>query len=229
MLRVASYNIRKAIGTDRKRDPARIMDVLAEIDADVIALQEADRRFGRRKSAIPTELIEDHGLHMAALDGKPDSIGHFGNAFLFSSAVKIVRAGEIKIPHLEPRGAIFADIEHQNGKMRIIGMHLDLSGLRRRQQIRSILAQAEAISPALPLLLMGDCNEWSPHGGSLGEFVGFHFAPTPPSFHSRRPVARLDRIIGCKRLEFRDAGTHHSLKARYASDHLPVWADVAFA
>ena len=45
---VASYNMRKAIGTDRRRNPQRVLDVLHEIDADVVALQEADKRFGGR-------------------------------------------------------------------------------------------------------------------------------------------------------------------------------------
>ena len=43
MIRVASYNMRKAIGTDRRRRPERTIEVLNELDADVIALQEADR------------------------------------------------------------------------------------------------------------------------------------------------------------------------------------------
>ena len=43
MIRVASYNMRKAIGTDRRRRPERTLEVLKELDADVIALQEADR------------------------------------------------------------------------------------------------------------------------------------------------------------------------------------------
>ena len=53
MLKVASYNIHKGIGLDRLRRPDRIVDVLCELDADIIALQEADRRFGARASAIP--------------------------------------------------------------------------------------------------------------------------------------------------------------------------------
>ena len=57
MVKVASYNIRKGIGTDRRRRPARVLDVLNEIGADIIALQEADRRFGLRQSALPPELI----------------------------------------------------------------------------------------------------------------------------------------------------------------------------
>ncbi|HSF13170.1 MAG TPA: endonuclease/exonuclease/phosphatase family protein, partial [Erythrobacter sp.] len=49
-IKVASYNIHKGIGTDRQRDPARILKVLAEVDADVVCLQEADLRFGKRTS-----------------------------------------------------------------------------------------------------------------------------------------------------------------------------------
>ncbi|MGE3746289.1 MAG: endonuclease/exonuclease/phosphatase family protein, partial [Sphingomonadaceae bacterium] len=60
-LSVASYNIRKAIGLDRRRRPERILDVIAELDADIVALQEADRRFGARVSALPFPLIDDHG------------------------------------------------------------------------------------------------------------------------------------------------------------------------
>lgn len=45
-LKFASYNIHKAVGLDARRDPDRIITVLREVDADVIALQECDRRFG---------------------------------------------------------------------------------------------------------------------------------------------------------------------------------------
>src|SRR6266576_2347098 len=61
---VASYNMRKAIGLDRRRDPQRILDVLHQIDADVVALQEADKRFGGRGSAVPHELIDTHGVYI---------------------------------------------------------------------------------------------------------------------------------------------------------------------
>ena len=60
MIKVASYNIRKGIGTDRIRSPDRILHVLHEIDADVIALQEADRRFGRRAAILSSHHLADH-------------------------------------------------------------------------------------------------------------------------------------------------------------------------
>src|SRR5688572_17748463 len=60
---VASYNMRKAIGLDRRRDPRRVLEVLREIDADVVALQEADKRMGGRGAAVPHDLIDEHGLY----------------------------------------------------------------------------------------------------------------------------------------------------------------------
>ena len=39
-LRVATYNIHRSRGLDRRTDPSRIADVVASLEADVIALQE---------------------------------------------------------------------------------------------------------------------------------------------------------------------------------------------
>src|SRR3546814_1135735 len=59
MIKVASYNMRKGIGTDRRRRPDRTLDVLCEIDADIICLQEADRRFGGRGQVLTPHLLAD--------------------------------------------------------------------------------------------------------------------------------------------------------------------------
>lgn len=229
-LRVASYNIRKAIGTDRRRNPERILEVLSEIDADVIALQEADRRFGPRIAAIPRHLIESHSdYHPVPLDVQADSIGWHGNAILVRKAA-VVRAHNIlHLPFLEPRGAIMAEVETPALRFRIFGMHLDLSGLWRRRQASAVIRAAHA-DETLPTLLMGDLNEWSADRGCLADF-GRHysFAPCGRSFHARRPVARLDRIMYCGKLTLRDCGVHESPAARRASDHLPIWADFVAA
>ncbi|MGT2468704.1 endonuclease/exonuclease/phosphatase family protein [Mesorhizobium atlanticum] len=49
---VASYNVHKCIGTDRRFDPERTARVIREISPDVIALQEADNRFGDRAGLL---------------------------------------------------------------------------------------------------------------------------------------------------------------------------------
>jgi len=231
VLKVASYNIRKAIGTDRLRRPDRILDVLNEVDADIVALQEADRRFGKRHSALPLDMIAAHSdYEPVPFETRPDSLGHHGNAILVRRGITALAHDILHLPALEPRGAVVADIRAKGQDIRIVGMHLDLSGFRRRQQVRSVLAQINDRAPNMPSILMGDLNEWSRQGGCLGEFIGGHHdAHTGPSFHSQRPIVRLDRIFVSHDIKILSAGTHNSLKARRASDHLPVWAELSFS
>jgi endonuclease/exonuclease/phosphatase family metal-dependent hydrolase len=226
MIRVASYNMRKAIGTDRRRRPDRTLEVLRELDADVIALQEADRRFGSRASAIPMHLIDEHSDYKPVpFDARDGSLGWHGNALLVRKNVDVLHKELLHLPSLEPRGAVMADISLNGEALRVIGMHLDLSGLWRRQQAHFILHHLHSREAAMPAVLMGDLNEWSVRGGCLRDF-GHHltFAECGRSFHVRRPVARLDRIMVTEELGIDDCGVHHSAAARKASDHYPVWA-----
>jgi len=80
----------------------------------------------------------------------------------------------------------------------------------------------------MPTVLMGDTNEWRAAAGCLKDLNGcYRIAPTGFSFHSRRPVAALDRIIVDHSLGIEAAGVHASPSARQASDHLPIWARLA--
>jgi len=229
MVLVASYNMRKAIGSDRRRRPDRILDVLNEIDADVIALQEADRRFGERSSALPPALIAEHTPYVPVpFTNRPNGLGWHGNALLVRRGIEVMHRNPLHLPTLEPRGAVMADLRIGRLVLRVIGMHLDLSGLLRRRQAHAILATIAAQPVHLPVVMMGDFNEWRRKGGCLTDFAQDHdFAATGPSFHARRPVGKLDRIVVSRDLRVDAAGTHHSLRARIASDHLPVWAKLS--
>ena len=243
---VASYNMRKAIGTDRKRRPDRVLEVLRQIDADVVALQEADKRMGGRGSAVPHELIDEHGLykpvplrvrHRRTLERFPGAekllrlntrnLGWHGNALLVKEHVGILDVAALDLPMLEPRGAVMAELLVHDRPVRVIGMHLDLSGLWRRRQMRAIMELIARRPHKMPTILMGDTNEWREAAGCLKDLNGsYRLAPTGPSFHSRRPIASLDRIIVDHRLGIEAAGVHASPEARTASDHLPIWARV---
>jgi endonuclease/exonuclease/phosphatase family metal-dependent hydrolase len=228
MIRVATYNMRKAIGTDRRRKPERTLEVLNELDADVIALQEADRRFGARASAIPLHMIEEHSDYKPVpFETRDGSLGWHGNALLVRKSVDILGQSLLHLPSLEPRGAVMADISLQGEALRIVGMHLDLSGLWRRRQANMILRHLDSQEAALPAVLMGDLNEWSIRGGCLRDFANHcRFADCGRSFHVRRPVARLDRIMVTGDIEIEDCGVHQSASARKASDHYPIWAQL---
>ncbi|MGK6324158.1 endonuclease/exonuclease/phosphatase family protein [Sphingomonas sp. DT-51] len=227
-LRVASYNIRKAIGTDRRRNPERILQVLREIDADVIALQEADRRFGQRAAVLTPHLLEEHSdWRSVGLGMRATSMGWHGNAVLVRKSAEVLACQQIHLPALEPRGAVSVDVALGGTAVRVIGMHLDLSGLWRRRQAAAILSHAAHHAPAAATVMMGDLNEWSRASGCIGDFAReFQVADTGPSFHARRPVARLDRIMVSRALRLTACGVHQSAAARVASDHLPIWAEI---
>jgi endonuclease/exonuclease/phosphatase family metal-dependent hydrolase len=245
---LASYNMHKAVGLDRRRDPHRVLKVLQEIDADVVALQEADKRIGGRGSAVPHELIDSHGMYKPVhfgvrhkrvfdkarrhadrlLNINTRNIGWHGNAILVKRNVGILDCAALELPTLEPRGAVIAELLIDDKPLRVVGMHLDLSGLWRKRQLRAILDAIQQRPMKMPSVLMGDTNEWRTASGCLdGLGPEFHLAPTGPSFHARHPVAQLDRIIVHKDLTLHAAGVHMSPVARRASDHLPVWARVS--
>src|SRR5687768_10263047 len=142
-LTFASYNIHKAVGLDGRRDPERIIAVLRELHADVIALQEADRRFGERESVLPKALLDDTPWRAAPVAKRARSLGWHGNALLIRRDIEIAAAEAVDLPMLEPRGAVRADLRVEGRVLRVLGMHLDLSGLRRRDQIRAILGHCE--------------------------------------------------------------------------------------
>ncbi|MEN3747753.1 endonuclease/exonuclease/phosphatase family protein [Sphingomonas sp. HF-S3] len=226
MLKVASYNMRKSIGTDRRRKPERTLQVLCEIDADIVALQEADRRFGARAAVMTGHLLAEHSTYKAIPFGaRAASIGWHGNSILVRKEAQVLDCEQIHLPALEPRGAVMADVRLNGQVVRIVGMHLDLSGLWRRRQAHAIITHLQASTNQYPTVLMGDLNDWSANSGCLKDFgQHFTFAATGRSFHARKPIARLDRIMASRDLSFTDAGVHDSPASRTASDHLPIWA-----
>ena len=159
-LTFASYNIHKAVGLDRRRDPDRIIAVLRELHADVIALQECDRRFGERESVLPKALLDDTPWRPAEVTRRPRSLGWHGNALLVRRDIEIVEAEPIHLPMLEPRGAVRADLLLAGRRLRVLGMHLDLSGLRRKDQVGAVLRHCGDCGPACPTVMMGDFNQW---------------------------------------------------------------------
>lgn len=226
MLSVASYNIRKSVGTDWRRQPDRILEVIGEIDADIVALQEVDRRFGRRTSSLSVERIAEATDYFPVRFGaRPTSLGWHGNTILVRKAGKVLLHRQLHLPALEPRGAVMADIEINGIVVRVIGMHLGLVGLWRKRQALAVLKHLEALEEKLPTVIMGDLNQWTTEGGALAHFAQTHNVIAPgPSFHSTRPVLPLDRIITDLDFVVESAGVHNSAQARLGSDHLPVWA-----
>lgn len=227
---VASYNVHKCVGFDRRFDPARTLRVIAEIAPDIIALQEADRRFGDRVGLLDlSELRARTGLvpvPLPANDRAPNAHGWHGNLVLVREA-QIEDVRPIRLPGLEPRGAVMIDLVQRGGRLRVVAAHLGLLRGSRLAQARALAAALEAAADGddRPAILMGDLNEWR-RRKAFGPLDARKPATQPPvpSFPARLPVLPLDRIMGCAATQLSDFCTHDSPLARMASDHLPVKA-----
>jgi endonuclease/exonuclease/phosphatase family metal-dependent hydrolase len=79
----------------------------------------------------------------------------------------------------------------------------------------------------MPVVLMGDINEWFVWGRPPRWLVShFQRAPAPATFPSRRPIVALDRIWIRPRRRLLEVRAHESPLARIASDHLPLVARI---
>jgi endonuclease/exonuclease/phosphatase family metal-dependent hydrolase len=226
-LRVASYNLHKCVGADRRFDPVRSTAVIAELGADLVALQEVDRRFGRRSGLLDLKALErETGLVPLPVSDEPDGHGWHGNALLVRPGTP-ARLRRLVLPGAEPRGALVAELDLPMGPLRVVAAHLGLLRNCRRRQAAAILhAIAESGEP-MPTLLLGDLNEWRPGArSSLRAFAPLfrETEPTPPSFPARLPIFALDRILGWPKGLVGGVTAHDSPLARIASDHLPLTA-----
>lgn len=227
-LKVASYNVHKCVGTDGRFDPERIAEVIAEIDADVIALQEVDRRFGTRDGLLNLRGLEAAtGLVPVPVSGLKNADGWHGNLLMVRKGL-VTEVEQVRLPGLEPRGALVADLHFDDhGPMRVIAAHF---GLLRQSRARQV-AHLQNYVQNKPALLMGDLNEWRIDPGSPLHRFADHFGPLPnpvASFPASRPLLPLDRIIPLGPRLASPVMLHQSALARVASDHLPIkaWIDL---
>jgi len=221
-LRLASYNLRKCVGLDRRRTPFRSLEVINEIGADIVALQEADLRLGKRPAALPHEMVKSYSdFAPIDLDETGVSLGWHGNAILVRDGLSVTGVQRLALPGLEPRGAVIADI----GPLRVVAVHLGLIRRYRLLQMQAITAALDDLPPR-PTVITGDFNEWSASKGMAPLLERFTVHAPGLSFHAARPVAALDRFAMSKDVHLSAAGVIGGPQANRASDHLPIWADV---
>lgn len=221
-LRVATYNVHRAIGTDGRADPERILGVLRELDADVVALQEVEAHdegadmldwLGKQLgcTAVPGTTLKRHD-------------GHFGNGLLSRCPVKEKRLTDLSWRGREPRGAITVDVDCSGRRLRVCATHLGLRPAERRDQVQQLLHLFRE-RPHDRAVLMGDLNEWFLWGRPLRR-LHRHFLETPSlsTFPSRMPFLALDRIWTHPHSMLKRVQVHKTPLARRASDHLPLVA-----
>lgn len=220
---VGTYNVHGWRGLTGSPRPQRIMSVLRALDADVVALQEAScsedsAGFGCPDLAreLDAEVVE--GFTMQHTDTR------FGNLILTRLPVAGIKRLDLSVPDREPRGALMVDVAAPSGVIRVVTTHLGLDFLERRYQVRNLLEKSWP-PPGVPLVLLGDLNEWNPLSRSLEPLDDiFGRRGVKRTFPARLPVFPLDQIRVWPRGALVEAAAVRSREARRASDHLPVRA-----
>lgn len=226
-LRVATYNVRKCIGLDWRRRPERVLAVIDDLSADIVALQEADKRFGGKLSTFAHINLKSAGWHALPIAPHDGGIGWHGNAVLVRDDIEMEDIHRVYLPALEPRGAVIVDLNVRGVALRAVGAHLGLTRGMRVRQAHHIVQELERLTPK-PTIIMGDMNTWHPTAGCIEIFAQrYDLAPPRPTFHTSRPVAPLDRIAVSKGISVLEQGVMRDGFAKVASDHLPLWADIA--
>jgi len=225
-LTAATWNIHGAIGADGRYAPGRIVDVLREIDADVVALQEVASQ--QAHAHFLHDLERETGYHVVAGLLRQHRGSDFGNAVLSKFPVRSVDRLDLAVGSYEPRGALDVCVDlGAHALLRVVATHLGLRPSERREQVRRILAVVER-EGTQPTLLMGDLNEWYLWGRPL-RWLHSHFREMPAAprtFPASRPVFALDRIWVSPAAALRRLERHCSALARVASDHLPLIARI---
>lgn len=224
---VASYNVHKCVGTDGVFDPGRVVDVVLELDADIIALQEADQRFGTRKGLLDLKALQERGGYRSVLDEGSRKLSHgwHGNVILYRAG-EVAGVTKMKLPGFEPRGAVLVDFNFSDMPIRIIGAHLGLLASSRARQAEAILGAAHPVDDRA-VILLGDTNEWRVGGRSALRPFDPHLADVDmaiASFPSRFPLWPLDRVLTNKHVTVYEMFAVETRLSRVASDHLPVKA-----
>ncbi|MBS1810363.1 MAG: endonuclease/exonuclease/phosphatase family protein [Acidobacteria bacterium] len=233
--RVVTYNIHKCRGLDQRVRPDRIVKVLREIDADIIALQEV--------LCIPNGKTEDNQAQFISENlgavyrlGETRQLrgGIYGNVVLSRLPLLAAYNYDVSQHGYEERGCLRVDVglgSHQ--LLHLYNVHLGTAYRERPQQARRLLDEEILNTQHVlgPRILLGDFNEWT--HGVASRLLAEHFQSADLRLHLGRrrtypgvfPFLHLDHIYYDAELELEAATLHRSRTALLASDHLPLVAD----
>ena len=238
-VRIATYNVHKCRGMDRRLDAARIADVLAAVNADLVALQEVLSIPGAAPEDDQAQFIASRLAGYEVVFGENRRLrgGAYGNAILSRLPVRAVRNYDLTWRGRERRGCLRADVELEPGRLlHLFNVHLGTAFLERRFQGRRLLSLDVLKSPALagPRVVVGDFNEWT--RGLASRLMAGEFDSVDLRLHTGRrrsypallPVLHLDHFYFDRHLKLRTFKLHRTRQSLLASDHLPMVAEFEY-
>ncbi|MEJ1937792.1 endonuclease/exonuclease/phosphatase family protein, partial [Nostoc sp. NIES-2111] len=152
MVRILTYNVHRCLGIDGILSPARIAEVIAGTQPDIVLLQELDvrrKRSGRVDQAA--EIAAHLGMRLHFHPALTAMEEEYGDAILTSHPSRLVKAGALPGlagRKLEPRGALWAAIRIAGAELDVVCTHL---GLRGRERLAQAGGPTGAEGPGSPL------------------------------------------------------------------------------
>ena len=226
-VRVATYNVHGCVGRDGTFAPDRIARVIAEIGADVIALQEMASGSRDEPEAARELLVREFGGDAVWAPTLDRGTWEFGNLLLSRWPVITSAVIDLAVKRREPRNAISTRVRAPFGTFHVVATHLGLNANERNEQA-VLLRQTVSESPVgEPVVVMGDLNVWHPLSHLLRTLRPVLELPAGvTTFPVRWPMFALDRILlrmpGSRCMVRR----HATDLSRDASDHFPLVAEI---
>jgi endonuclease/exonuclease/phosphatase family metal-dependent hydrolase len=220
---------------DGRHSPSRIAEILRELQADVVALQEVLSIEGRHPHRDQARYFsEELGLHLKVGANRTMQGGLYGNVIL--SRLPLVGGAnhDLSVEGREKRGCIRADVDLGNGRLlHLFNVHLGTSLRERRHQGRALIDPRVIENPDLtgPRVVLGDFNDWTQ--GLAAQFLAARLSSVDIRTHLNRsrtypgllPLIHLDHIYFDDTLELERLVLHRTRRTLMASDHLPLMAD----
>jgi endonuclease/exonuclease/phosphatase family metal-dependent hydrolase len=233
--RIVTYNVHKCVGLDRQLSPARIVEVLREIDADIVALQEVLCIQGRGAEDDQAHYIaRELGFDYRIGENRKLKGGIYGNVALSRFPLLDAENHDISVAGREERGCLRVNVDLGLGQaLRVYNVHLGTSFIERRHQARKLISESILSDRNLPgpRIMLGDFNEWT--RGLATRLLTEHFQGGDIRLRLKRartypgvlPIMHLDHIYFDEKLSLEHAELYRSRAALIASDHLPIFAD----
>lgn len=231
-IRIATYNIHRCRGMDRRTVPSRIAEVIRELNADVVALQEVIGA-GPTGAGQAEEIGAALGMGWVMASVRQLRRHQFGNVVL--SRLPIVHHSQYDLSWrtCESRACQRADLDVGGGQqLHLYNVHLGTAVLERRYQAIRLAAFVHDRRITGTKVILGDFNEWM-RGLATNTLTALFESVNIYEHLKRRrtypgifPVVHLDHIYYEGEVEVRSVELVRSRRALIASDHLPLVADL---